>query len=207
MTHEIAAPHDDRRTGARLIPAFLIAVRLALGPVLFIFATRPAAPAWILSILFGAMLSDIFDGVIARRLGIATERLRVADSWTDAWFFVWVGFSAWIAAGSILGAYWILISIEVMLQAGSYGYDLIRYRRITSLHAYSAKLWGFSLYVAAAGLLGFHTGVLIWPAFLLGLAAAVDGLAIKLILPGWQHDILSTLHALRTRECTRASGT
>jgi hypothetical protein len=146
------------------------------------------------------MLSDIFDGVVARRLGIATERLRVADSWTDAWFFIWIGFAAWAAAGSILMSYWIPLLAEIVLQVASYAYDLVRYGRITSLHAYSAKVWGFSLYLAAIGLLAYHSGAFIWPAFVFGLIAALDGFVIKLVLPGWQHDTLSAFHAIRLRD-------
>jgi phosphatidylglycerophosphate synthase len=190
----------DLQAKTRFIPALLIAIRFWLAPLLFVLSSQADAPVWIVTVLVAAMLSDIFDGVIARRLGIATERLRVADSWTDAWFFAWVGLSAWFAAGSILSAYWIPLAAELVLQIASYAYDLTRYRRITSLHAYSAKAWGFSLYIAAGGLLAFHTGALIWPAFVLGIAAALDGMAIKLILPGWQHDVLSTFHAVRMRE-------
>lgn len=151
------------------------------------------------------MLSDIYDGVIARRLGIATAPLRVMDSRADAWFFLWVGAGAWFAAPEVVRTYWLPISVEIMLQAAAYSYDLIRYRRITSLHAYSAKIWGVTLYLAAVGLLALHSGVLIWLAFAAGLASAADAMAIKLILPGWQHDILSFRHALFLRHASEAN--
>lgn len=150
--------------------------------------------------MLAAMLSDIFDGVIARRIGVVTTKLRVVDSRVDAWFFLCVGISAVLAAPLILRAYMVPITIEVCLQAAAYTYDIARYGRITSLHAYSAKLWGFTLYLAAIGLLAFHSGILIWVAFVFGMLSAIDAMAIKLLIPEWKHDVLSTFHALRMRE-------
>jgi CDP-diacylglycerol--glycerol-3-phosphate 3-phosphatidyltransferase len=181
------------------VPALLIASRFVLGPLLVFLSVRGYAPVWIILVLLISMLSDIFDGVIARRLKIATAPLRVMDSRADAWFFICVGIAAWLTVPEIIRAYWIPLSTEVVLQVASYTYDLIRYGRIASLHAYTAKAWGMSLYFAAAGLLAFHTGALIWLAFGLGIASAIDALAIKLILPGWQHDVLSAFHAWRQR--------
>lgn len=146
--------------------------------------------------MLAAMLSDIFDGVIARKFKIVTERLRVADSRTDAWFFMWVGVSCVVVAPDILRAYVVPIAIEVGLQISSYAYDLLRYKRISSLHAVSAKIWAFTLYLATIGILAYHTGVLIWVAFGFGIISAIDALAIKLLIPEWQHDVLSTFHAL-----------
>lgn len=180
----------------------LIALRVALGPVLVMVASAPVSPWLTVAILTAAMLSDLFDGIIARRLKIATAPLRVADSRADAWFFLCVGWSAWRAAPDLVHAYAAPLAAGIALQIGSYAYDLLRYKRITSLHAYSAKLWGFSLYVAAAGLIGFHLGDLIWPAFALGIVSFLDAALIKHYLPGWHHDVLSCVHAYRQRRST-----
>jgi phosphatidylglycerophosphate synthase len=186
------------------IPAILVASRFFLGPLL-VAVSILGAPGWIITVLLVAMLSDIFDGVIARRLGIATEGLRVLDSRADAWFFLCVGLAAWLPVPKIVLAYATPIVAEVVIQAATYAYDLIRYGRLTSLHAYSAKVWGFSLYVAAASLLAFHNGAFIWIAFAFGIVSVFDAMIIKLILPGWRHDILSCVHAWRLRQ-TEQSG-
>jgi len=183
----------------RRVPALLIAIRVGLGPVLALLSNH-SPPAWlVIAVLLAAMLSDLLDGIIARRLKIATELLRVADSRADAWFFLCVGWSAWLAAPDVVRAYAAPLVISVTLQGVSYIYDLARYRRITSLHAYSAKAWGFSLYVAAAALIAYKYGALIWFSFALWLVSFVDAAAIKLLLPGWRHDVLSCVHAYRQR--------
>ena len=79
-----------------------------------------------------------------------------------------------------------------------YAVDLVRYRRITSLHAYSAKAWGITLFMATIALLVFHTGgVYLRMAIVLGYISNLDGLVIKLLLPTWQTDVHSTFHALK----------
>lgn len=185
------------------IPGFLIASRVVLGPALVVLCVLHAPPGGIIAVLAAAMLSDLFDGIIARRLGIATASIRVADSRADAWFFLCVGLAACLTARRILGFYAIPILTELLLQIASYSFDLVRYRRLASLHAYSAKIWGFSLYAAAGALLAYHYGGLIWVSFAFGIVSFIDSLAIKLILPGWHHDVLSAFHALRRRRTTK----
>lgn len=200
---DMAKPrHRDSLFGKAIkcVPVLLVATRVALGAglVLMVVASWPAS--WIVALLAAAMLSDVFDGVIARRLEIATERLRVADSCADAWFFLCIGVSCWIAVPHIIRAFALPLLIELALQAGAYVYDLVRYGRIAVFHAYSAKIWGLSLYVASAGLLAFHTGFLIWVSFGFGMLSCLDAMAIKLILPEWKHDVLSAFHAMRLRD-------
>ncbi len=72
------------------LPSCLVAVRVSLGPLLYLMTVRGVAGAWLVLGLSAAFLSDVFEGILARRIGVATERLRVADSWADGWFYVWV---------------------------------------------------------------------------------------------------------------------
>ncbi len=94
---------------------------------------------------------------------------------------------------------WPLILLFAV-QLASYGIDLARYRRISSFHTNAAKLWGLALYLAAVALLGFHTADLwLWLVIGAGFLANAEALAIKAILPTWQHDVPSLFHALRIR--------
>lgn len=188
------------------IPALLIVIRIVLGPCLFLVCTRFGYHAWILPILLASMFSDIFDGVIARKLKSVTASLRVADSWADAWFFLWIGLGSWLTVRSILVSFTVPLLIEVAVQVSSYAFDLIKYGRLATFHAYTAKAWGFSLYLAGIGLLVFHTGAFVWPSFALGLLSALDALIIKLVLPEWRHDVLSCFHSIRSRRAASVDG-
>jgi CDP-diacylglycerol--glycerol-3-phosphate 3-phosphatidyltransferase len=184
----------------RYTPPLLIALRVALGPTL-LWLTHIGAPSgWIALALLVAFISDIFDGVIARQLKIATPALRIADSRADAWYFGWILLTLWQTRCQLLRPYLFWIALQLGLQIFSYLYDYVKYRRITSLHAYSAKLWGITLFLAIYALLIYRSASpWIGLAIGAGIISFVDALAIKLLLPGWQHDVASCFHAYRLR--------
>jgi CDP-diacylglycerol--glycerol-3-phosphate 3-phosphatidyltransferase len=181
------------------VPPLLIAFRVTLGPLLLVAATHPAMIAWIVPILAAATISDIFDGVIARKIGTATEELRVADSRADFWFYMWVCAACWARSADIITAFRVPLLTLLCMDVASYGIDLIKFKRIATFHAYTAKVWGLTLFVCAVALLGFHRGgIWMWLMISVGIISNLDGLTIKLILPEWQHDVLSCVHAWRS---------
>jgi CDP-diacylglycerol--glycerol-3-phosphate 3-phosphatidyltransferase len=183
-----------------IIPTLLVALRVLLGPTLIAMTIRNAPGVWLLVLLIAALLSDILDGIVARRLGVATERLRVADSWADGWFYLWVCAAVWFKAPEIIRAFRVPIIVLLSMDLFGYAVDLVKYRRITSLHAYSAKAWGIALFIATVALLVYHTGgVFLWMAIVLGYVCNLEGLAIKILLPTWQTDVHSVFHALKMR--------
>jgi CDP-diacylglycerol--glycerol-3-phosphate 3-phosphatidyltransferase len=189
------------------IPSCLVAGRILLGPTLFLMATRGIAGRWLILGLTAAFLSDVFDGVLARRIGVATERLRVADSRADCWFYVWMAAAVWQTAPEIIRAFHLPLLLVISLQLFSYACDLVKYRRIASFHAYTAKVWGLTLFMATVALLGLHTGgSFLWLAILLGIISNIEGFAIKTVLPEWQHDVPSVFHALRSRREKHLAG-
>lgn len=187
----------------RRAPAILIGLRVMLGPVLGWLAVTRAQGGLLVAVLLAGMLSDVFDGVIARRLHVVTRALRMADSLADAWFLGWTGFACWTVASAAIRANSIPIWTFLVLQTIGYSHDLLRYRKIAPLHAYSTKIWGVSLYIAASALLGWHDGRWLWLTFGFGLVSFVDTLAIKMILPGCQFDVGSIRHALELRRAGR----
>jgi phosphatidylglycerophosphate synthase len=54
----------------------------------------PSPPAFAVC-LATAFLSDVFDGIAARRLGVATTALRRLDSAADTVFYVAAAYAAW----------------------------------------------------------------------------------------------------------------
>lgn len=184
----------------RRIPALLIAFRglaaLALLPLGWL-----GQGSWLATLLLLATLSDIFDGIIARRLGVATVALRRADSVVDLifWLTAVAALSllrpaAMAANAPVLAA---AIGAEFVLQ----GISLWRFGRMTATHARSAKFFGLCL---LAGFMMVALGTSSAPAFwIVGIGTAVsalDGLAILLLLPHWEADIPSFRSAWRLRQ-------
>ncbi|MGC8668380.1 MAG: CDP-alcohol phosphatidyltransferase family protein [Chthonomonadales bacterium] len=185
----------------RVTPAALIGLRILLAPILYVIAAQGHAGPILLVLLAAGLLSDILDGVIARRLGIATERIRVADTYADGWYWAWIAAAAWRSDQGVIYAMRGPLAGLAGVMIFNYAFDLVRYERLTSFHAYSAKIWGLTLALAAAALLT-HRGntVVVWVALVAGICTNIEGFAIKLLLPRWEHDVPSLFHLLRRRK-------
>ena len=194
-----------RRTPAflRLVPFSLVGLRLVLGPVLLFGAAHAWTGAALVSILSVGVLSDIFDGVIARRLGVATPVLRQADSAVDIVFWLCVLGAAQERTGGLIMRYGLLISIlfffEVMCQLLSFA----RFRRPPATHTFAAKLWGLMLFLGFALLLiPVPADTFIRIVFIFGIAVDIEVLAIMMLSSTQPIDVPSVF-ALRPRRVKR----
>jgi CDP-diacylglycerol--glycerol-3-phosphate 3-phosphatidyltransferase len=182
------------------VPALLIVLRFLLGPVLLALVAAGAPGGWAIAACTAGFLSDVFDGVVARRLGVATERLRVADSWVDTWYYLWVAAAAWRANPETIAAYGTPLLLVLGLQAANWVLEFAKYRRFCTYHAYSAKLWGITLFLAAVWLLGFRQpGPFLWGAIAGGVLSLGESILMTLVLPRWTHDVKGLWHALELR--------
>lgn len=190
------------------IPSLLVVLRCVIAPFLVWDALDGETGLVFVSLYVVAVLSDIFDGVIARRLGISTANLRSADSWADRWLYVCVAIAAWLAHKEVIMTFRIPLLLVLGLQGLWWIVNLAKYGKPACYHTYSAKLWGISLLVAAIALFGWgYGGITLWIAILLGCIHTVEEIGMTLILPTWHHDILSMVHALRLRQAEVGSPT
>lgn len=149
-----------------------------------------------------AFLSDIFDGIIARKLKVSTVKLRQADSWADISLYLCVAVSLWLVYPMILIAFQIPLLIAIAFQLALFAVSLVKFGKFPSFHTYTAKLWGISLFVAVVGLFGFGWSAGLWGAIALCLINSIEELIMILILPQWTHDVLSLFHAMKLRAQT-----
>jgi len=178
----------------------LTSLRLVLGPVLVLMAARGSAgtPAVLLAVV--AFASDYFDGVLARRFGVDSAAVRRFDSATDTVFFLCAAWSAWLLHADLLRPFLWMAAAVVALEVARYLFDFAKFRREAAYHAWSAKVWGLSLFVALVALMGFDQATPWVPlALALGIVADAEGLAISMVLPVWTHDVKSVWHAWRIR--------
>jgi phosphatidylglycerophosphate synthase len=190
-----------RSAALRAAPLALTALRALLAPVMVLLAV-----AWPNSSAFGtcliaAFLSDVFDGVIARRLGIATANLRRLDSIADSLFYVGALVAAWYLHPQVLVAHRTALVVLVLLEISRYAFDLRKFGREASYHMWSSKLWGLALFAGFFSMLALgRSGWVVSAAIWLGIIADVEGLAISALLRQWRNDVPSIVHALRLRE-------
>ena len=182
------------------VPLALTAMRALLAPFIVLLAI-----AWPSELMFGiflfvALLSDVFDGVIARRLGVATPTLRRLDSIADSMFYLCAMFAAWHLHKSEVSEYLIPLAVLLFLEVVRYVFDYAKFRREASYHMWSSKAWGLALFFCFLSLLSFGKGG--WPvalAIYLGIAADLEGLAISVTLKKWRTDVPSVFHAIQLR--------
>lgn len=182
------------------IPWLLIVLRVLLCPLILFGAWHrwPGGPLAL--IVFVALVSDIYDGILARRWGNETPTLRVSDSIADTIFYLGVAGALWILLPDVLRSnkYWFFALFA--LEGFRYVFDLLKYRKTASYHSYLAKLWGIVLAVAMIGVFAFAgSELLVRTALGVGVAVNVEGLAMSVMLPRWKNDVKTLGAAWRLR--------
>ncbi|MCS3531428.1 phosphatidylglycerophosphate synthase [Chryseobacterium sp. JUb7] len=81
----------------KTIPYILIVTRFILAPIILLLAYLKGEESrfLILTLMYSGLLTDIFDGIIARKTGVSSEKLRRLDSQTDLIFWLSLGFAAY----------------------------------------------------------------------------------------------------------------
>ncbi len=191
------------------IPSVLVGLRALCGPVLLV-AAAAREPAWLLvTLLTVAFVSDVFDGIIARRLGVATENLRRADTIVDTAFYLCAGVALFLRAPSVIKAHLAGIAAIVGLEVARWALERIRYGRLASYHMWSAKAWGITLWLGfSEAFLTGRPGPFIQAAVVMGIVADAEGLLASSVLSTWQHDIRTIWDAVQIerRETSSRAG-
>jgi len=179
----------------------LTVLRLLLAPVLvwLVYAGTPGVV--FASIVLVAFVSDYFDGVIARKLGVASAELRHFDSRADLVFYATAAWAVWRLHPDVVRSVAIPALVIVGLDVVRHVFDFAKFGRDVAYHAWSSKVWGLSLALALVLLMGFGVSQpFIGITVILGLIAQIEGLLISVALPVWTHDVPTLIHALRIRK-------
>jgi CDP-diacylglycerol--glycerol-3-phosphate 3-phosphatidyltransferase len=182
------------------IPTLLVYFRLALAPVMVLLTLKfgDAARNYLVLALLAGLVSDVFDGIIARKLGVATETLRKLDSNVDAVFWCGALLSAWLLNPEIIARQTNLIVLLVVFEVFCYLLSYIKFRKTPANHSYISKAWAIAVFVALTAIIGFSTDKYVFEImFLLGFVSYIDNILILLLLPEWKSDTRSCFRALK----------
>lgn len=182
------------------LPSILVGMRFALAPLLVFDALDHKTSFWFIIGYVIAVLSDIFDGIIARRLKVSTAQLRQADSWADICLYVCVAISTWLVYPQVIQNFQVPLLSALVIQLTLFGISLIKFKKFPSFHTYTAKTWGLTLLFATIALFGFGYANTLWLAIALCWLNSLEEIAMTLLLPTWQCDILSIFHAVDLRK-------
>ena len=200
-----SARHLTRERLLNKVPILLTSLRALLAPIVVLLALVAPIPRAFALCLVTAFFSDIFDGIVARRLGVATPNLRRLDTLADSLFYAAATFAAWHLHPSSITSRWLPLTLLAVMELCRYTFDFMKFRREASYHMWSSKAWGIALFMAFFSLLVLDSdNGFVDLAIYVGIASDLEGLAISAVLRKWQSDIPSLIHALRLRTSEQA---
>lgn len=129
------------------LPFILIYSRAILAVVIGIFAfLNPAYTRIVIVILMSlGLITDIFDGIIARRLNISTQKLRVLDSNVDQFFWIVTICAIFYLNQAFLKANYGWILVVVFLEFLTYTLSFFKFKKSIATHSILAKIWSLTL--------------------------------------------------------------
>ncbi|OQP44490.1 hypothetical protein A4H97_08930 [Niastella yeongjuensis] len=186
----------------KAIPWSLVIFRLLLAPVMITWTLQTHQSGWFLvACLWAAMISDIFDGIIARNLGVASNSLRKWDANVDIVFWLAAGVSIWLLNGKLIQDHLYFIIVLFILEPVSDLINFVKFRKSGCAHNWLSKLWGINLLITFTILLaGYEPVVLFRICLINGLISQIDRIIISSLLPKPECDIPSCYHAWLRRK-------
>ncbi|WP_420628193.1 CDP-alcohol phosphatidyltransferase family protein [Candidatus Leptofilum sp.] len=194
--------HRDTLSRFRVaLPLGLTTIRVVLAPLILVWAGNGRAGLPYVFCLILAFVTDYFDGVVARKLDVATATIRRYDSAADVIFYVAALTAVWLVYPEVVVQNWLGIVLVAGLEAIRVTTDFVKFRREASYHMWSAKGWNITLFAALTGLMGFGiSGWLFRLPIVVGILTNMEGLAASILLPSWTHDVPTIFHAYRIRQ-------
>lgn len=156
------------------LPNILTTSRLILAPLLPFL--QPMS-GWFWLLYSYCFVSDLVDGLLARRMNLTSEVGALLDSFADVSFFlaVFLSFLPQLLAAHTL---WVWLLVIAMIRFVSYLIGYVKYRSFSSLHTWLNKAVGFLLCIFPLLLIMFHEKIVI---LILGTIATVSALEELLI--------------------------
>ena len=99
------------------VPLVLTCIRGLLGLCVVALAYLWPHPGLLVNCVLIAFVTDVFDGVLARRLGIATAKLRRLDSVADSVFYLCALWAVWVLHPQVILANAVLVASLAVLEA------------------------------------------------------------------------------------------
>ena len=194
--------HSLAVAAARRLPIALIYSRLGLGLALVLLAWAGVAhfAALAVGLITVGLLTDIFDGIIARQLGVSTERLRRLDSTVDQFFWAAVVGATYLACPGFFARHTAQLLTLLALESLTYAVSFLKFRKEIATHSWAAKAWVLVSFAALVQLITTCDSRLLFAAsFYLGVLSRLEIVGILLLLRKWTSDVPTCYHALRLR--------
>ena len=189
----------------RRLPVALTLFRLCLGFAFLPLALWHVPASLLVALLVAGLSSDVADGIIARRLGVATLALRRLDTRADMVFYGGAAVAALVHASLPMVRLWPWLTAYGMLFVTRNFIDYLRYRASPSYHMWSGKLWSVILFAHLVTLFCGAQAVFLLPlGFTFYAVNATEGIIATLVLPQPRVDVPTLWHAFAIARRTGA---
>ena len=178
------------------IPNSISIFRFLMVPVLLVLAWTGHDRAFLI-LLAISFLSDVVDGVIARRFKLVSRLGARLDSFSDFFLYCTLGLGGWMLWPEIIQRERVAFAVLALSILLPVGVGLIKYRQATSYHTWAVKL--SAVLIVISSLLLFVGGPS-WPFYIAVPVCAYAGLEqvlITLLTQGPLVDTPTLWHALR----------
>ncbi len=187
------------------LPNAISLARLLSAPVALWVASQGHATAykWLFA---AAVASDCLDGLLARVLKAQTVLGARLDAAADTATYLVLFLAVLRLWPDFVAAHSVMLATAIGLYAVNHLWALAHFRRLPAYHTWIGK--GSAVLMAAGMLLWFVTGIgaLFTAALVVSLVSVAEQLAITALLPHWQADVPTVVHALRLRRAAPAKG-
>ena len=187
----------------RKIPILLIYSRFLLGFMLVVLSAFQIENYSIIAVILFTvgLLTDIFDGIIARHLNVSTENLRRLDSSVDQIFFVLVLIATFINSTQFFYTNRVELIVLISVESLAYLICFIKFKKEIATHSISSKLWTLILFATIIQLmLTKDSSKLFQICFYTGIVTRLEIIAIILVLRNWTNDVPSIYQAILLRK-------
>ena len=182
------------KSGMKKIPFLLIYSRIVIGVLIGVLAIYKIEnyAVWIVVLMSVGLVTDIFDGIIARKLNVSSEKLRIWDSNVDQFFWLITIASIFWLQIEFVKENFMWIGIIVFLEFLCYLISYWKFKKSIATHSLLAKFWTLSLLAFLIDLtLNTTSQIAFVICIALGIISRTEIILIILKLTNWTTDVPS----------------
>lgn len=183
------------------IPHILLYSRLVIAILIIVFSFITIQPIIIVALSVYAIISDVFDGMIARHLKISNPEMRQLDTKIDTVFWFSSLFYICINHSLFLKTHLLEIGILVFSELFIIAFGFVKFNERISYHTILSKFWALLLLWFFIDLiLNGHSFYSFTISFWYGLLVQFEILLIGLVLKQNQTDVPGFIKAIKLRK-------
>jgi len=185
------------------IPIALIILRMIIGFLLIVLSMMQVRhyPIIAISILSVGLISDIFDGIIARHLNVSSAFLRRLDSTADQLFFISIAIATYLQNPAFFKSNAFQLAILAITEGLAYLVCFIRFKKEIATHTIGAKIWTLFIFATLIQvMINGESTILFSLFFWIGMVTRLEIITILLILKKWTNDVPTVFHSILIRQ-------